>query len=130
MTLDVYRESGIAGINTELHQLGDGQVFVVPVEPGCPSIDSLPAPQVPQTGEITVWAHGSDGSITVNAAGVPGGDIMVVGVQTTAQGTAMAGQLTSPPAPSCVSLPTPPPNDGSGSGSGSGTVTGSGGGPA
>ncbi|MGH3225680.1 MAG: hypothetical protein ACRDPY_44545 [Streptosporangiaceae bacterium] len=98
---------------------------MVPVEPGCPSINSLPAPAVPQTGEITVWARGSDGSITVNAAGVPDGNIMVVGVQTTAHGTSMAGQLTSPPAPSCVSLPAPPAG---GSGSGSGSVTGSGGG--
>lgn len=49
-----------------------------------------------------------DGSITVNAEGVPAGDILVVAAEVTAQGTQMAASLTSPPAPSCVSLPAAP----------------------
>jgi len=128
VTLDVYRESGIAGINTKLHQLGDGQVFVVPVEPGCPR----PAPPAVSTigVEISVGAsRSSDGSVTVDAHGIPAGDILVVGFVTTANGTYGGSIVTSPPAPSCISLPAPP-GGGSGSGSGSGTVTGSGGGPA
>ena len=128
VTLDVYRESGIAGINTKLHQLGDGQVFVVPVEPGCPP----PAPPAVSTigVEITVGAsRSSDGSVTVDAQGIPAGDILVVGFVTTANETYGGSIITSPPAPSCISLPAPP-GGGSGSGSGSGTVTGSGGGPA
>ncbi len=128
VTLDVYRESGIAGINTKLHQLGDGQVFVVPVEPGCPR----PAPPAvsPIGAEISVGAsRSSDGSVTVDAQGIPAGDILVVGFVTTANETYGGSVITSPPAPSCISLAGPP-GGGSGSGSDSGTITGSGGGPA
>ena len=128
VTLDVYRESGIAGINAKLHQLGDGQVFVVPVEPGCPP----PAPPAvsPIGAEISVGAsRSSDGAVTVDAQGIPAGDILVVGFVTTANETYGGSVITSPPAPSCISLPGPP-GGGSGSGSSSGTVTGSGGGPA
>jgi hypothetical protein len=127
VTLDVYRESGFAGINTKLRQLGDGQVFVVPVEPGCPR----PAPPAVSTigVEISVGAsRSSDGSVTVNAQGIPAGDILVVGFVTTGNETYGGSIVTSPPAPSCISLPLPPPGGGSGSGSSSGTVTGSGGG--
>jgi hypothetical protein len=110
VTLAVYRASGIAQANAKLRQLGDN-VVVVPVQPGCPVLGSLPPPAVPPNGPMTVWATGSrDGSITVNAQGVPDGDIMVVGAETTAQGTVMASQLTSPPPPSCVSLPASPSN--------------------
>jgi hypothetical protein len=44
VTLALYQKSGIAGANAKLHQVGAGRVVVVPVEPGCPSISSLPAP--------------------------------------------------------------------------------------
>jgi hypothetical protein len=128
VTLDVYRESGIAAINARLQQLGDSQVFVVPVEPGCPR----PAPPAvsPIGVEISVGAaRSSDGSVTVDAYGIPAGDILVVGFVATANGTYGGSIVSSPPAPSCISLPAPP-GGGSGSGSGSGTVTGSGGGPA
>ncbi len=105
VTLAVYRESGIAQANARLRQLGDN-VVVVPVEPGCPVLGSLPPPAVQPDGPMTVYATGSDdGSVTVNAQGIPDGDIMVVGVQTAVQGTRMASQLTSPPPPNCVSLP-------------------------
>ena len=53
VTLAVYQTSGIAGANARLRQLGDGQVVVVPVESGCPSLGSLPAPAVSRRG------HGS-----------------------------------------------------------------------
>jgi hypothetical protein len=139
VTLDVYTQSGVAGINTKLHQVGDDQVVVVPVGAGCPSIDSLPAPAVAPAGHISVGGSASvkTGSVTVQAHGIPAGDILVVAVQTSTVGNAhfgmTAGRLTSPPAPSCVSLPAsltpPPPGGGSGSTSGT-TVSGSGGGPA
>ena len=126
VTLAVYQASGIAQANAKLRQLGDN-VVVVPVQPGCPSINSLPAPAVSPHGEISVQsAKSANGSITVNAQGVPAGDIIVVGVETSAQGAEMAGRLTSPPAPSCVSLPSPPPGNG---GSGAGTTGRSSGGP-
>jgi hypothetical protein len=108
LTLAVYQASGIAGANARLHQLGD-QVVVVPVGPGCPALGSLPAPAVPPNGEIRVQGSGSNnGPITVNAEGIPAGDILVIGVETSATGTLMGSRLTSPPAPACVSL-TPPP---------------------
>jgi hypothetical protein len=47
VTLALYQKSGIAGANARLHQVGDGRVVVVPVEPGCPSISSLPGPEAP-----------------------------------------------------------------------------------
>ena len=123
VTLDVYQKSGIAGANAKLHQLGDN-VVVVPVEVGCPSIRWLPAPAVlVARGSIsTQTAVSKGGSVTVNAQGIPAGDILVVAVATTTNGRTTtslgAGKLTSPPAPSCVSLPAtaPPPGNGSGSG--------------
>jgi hypothetical protein len=46
VTVAVYQKSGIGGANAKLHQFGE-RVVVVPVEPGCPSISSLPAPVEP-----------------------------------------------------------------------------------
>jgi hypothetical protein len=119
LTLDVYQTSGIAQANAKLHQLGDN-VVIVPVGAGCPSIRSLPAPAVPvPLGGISVQGSRSkDGSITVNAQGIPAGDILVVAVGTSTNGTTTTsfsdGKLTSPPAPSCVSLPFAPPPPGNG----------------
>jgi hypothetical protein len=112
VTLAVTKLSGISGANGALHKLGD-RVVVVPVEPGCPSLGSLRPPNVPLAGhpyvETTV---GIGGSVTVNAKGIPAGDILVVGVETTTTGTTHGsmggGRLTSPPAPSCISLPAQP----------------------
>ena len=113
VTLAVYQKSGIAGANARLRQLGDGQVVVVPVKAGCPSLGSLPAPAVPLRGHIPTQTTSSrDGSVTVKAKGIPAGDILVVGFETTAHGGKVTsvggGKLTSPPAPSCVSLPQAP----------------------
>jgi hypothetical protein len=38
------RRSADPHVNARLHQLGDSQVVVVPVEPGCPGLGSLPKP--------------------------------------------------------------------------------------
>jgi hypothetical protein len=134
VTLAVYQTSGIAAANSRLHQLGD-RVVVVPVKPGCPSIQSLPAPGVPAQ-QISVQASGSsDGSVTVDAHGVPAGDILVLALSTSggqfqfsmresvsqgkgqahgggsgpglggALAMGIASKLTSGPAPSCVSIP-------------------------
>jgi hypothetical protein len=115
ITLAVYRKSGIAGANAKLRQLGDKQVVVVPVEPGCPR---PAAPAVSGKGRLIVTgiAVSPDGSVTVKAQGIPAGDILVIGVQTNGRTSMSGGYLTSPPAPSCVSLPAPPPGSpGSGS---------------
>jgi hypothetical protein len=118
VTLDVYQTSGYAGINAKLHQLGDGQVVVVPVEPGCPR-PAPPAVSVLGTKISVGSTRSRDGSVTVNAQGIPAGDILVVGFVTTGNGSYGGGEITSPPAPSCISLPGPPPgNAGSGSGGG------------
>jgi hypothetical protein len=114
ITLAVYRTSGIAGANARLRQLGDKQVVVVPVEAGCPSPGSLPAPAVSGRGHriATQTEISRNGSVTVNAQGIPAGDILVVGVETTGHSSLGGGALTSPPAPSCISLPAPPPGNG------------------
>jgi hypothetical protein len=115
ITLAVYQTSGIAGANARLRQLGDKQVVVVPVEPGCPR---PPAPAVSGRGHriTTGTAVSRNGTVTVNAQGIPAGDILVVGVETSGHSSLGGGVLTSPPAPSCISLPGPPPGNG-GSGS-------------
>jgi hypothetical protein len=116
-TLAVYQQAGIAQANAKFHQLGE-RVVVVPVRAGCPNISSLPKPAVPgKATRISIsgtTGRSSDGSITVDAHGIPAGDILVLGVQTTAHGSQTGGALTSGPAPSCVSLPQPPTPGGSG----------------
>lgn len=120
VTLAVYQSSGIAGANSKLHDLGD-RVVVVPVQPGCPSIVSLPAPAVRRATNISVELSTSgDGSVTVNAQGIPAGDILVLGLSTidgryqfstqgprsgTGQPVGVASKMTSGPAPNCVSIP-------------------------
>jgi hypothetical protein len=119
ITLAVYQKSGIAGANTRLRQLGARRVVVVPVQPGCPR---PAAPAVSGRGHLitTGISVTRNGGITVKAQGIPAGDILVIGVQTSVQTsgrTSMSGGiLTSPPAPSCISLPAPPAGNG-GSGS-------------
>ncbi len=110
VTLAVYQVSGIAGANARLRQLDEGQVVVVPVKPGCQGLGSLPAPAVPAAAVEVQSSRSKGGAITVNAEGIPAGDILVVAAETTAHGSLMASRLTSPPAPGCVSLPPPPGN--------------------
>jgi hypothetical protein len=101
ITLAVYRKSGIAAANARLRQMGEDQVVVVPVEAGCPS---LAPPAVSGKGQtISAGRSGSGGSVTVTAHGIPAGDILVVGVQTSGTTTTIIGALTSPPAPACIS---------------------------
>lgn len=96
VTLAVYQQSGIAGINAQLHQLGDDRVVVVPVGSDCPSINSLRAPAVPAR-QISVQASSSGkGAVTVDAHGVPAGDILVLGWAATARGQfSMSQSMTS-----------------------------------
>jgi hypothetical protein len=130
VTLAVYQKSGIAQANEKLHRIGDGRVVVVPVQPGCPSIASLPKAPVPPGKVTTGITMTTGGGITVNTHGIPAGDILVVGFQATTKGMAAGSSaLTSGPAPKCVSLPKQPPGrPGSGTGTGgAGTVTTGGG---
>ncbi len=101
ITLAVYQESGIAKANARLRQLGEDQVVVVPVEAGCPSL-----PPLAVSGEgltISTGASNSGGSITVTAQGIPPGDVLVVGVQTSGNATTTIAALASLPAPTCIS---------------------------
>lgn len=149
VTLAVYQQSGIAEANAKLHALGD-RVVVVPVRSGCPSITSLRAPAVPVRHIALQASRSSDGSVTVDAQGIPAGDILVMGFasagqfsmgerMTTVSGPSAktgsgqlpetsfgASRLTSGQAPSCVSLPASP----AGIGPRSATTGGSGAGPA
>ena len=119
VTLAVYQKSGIAAANAKLHQLGDKQVFVVPVEPGCPRPG---VPAVSGRGHLisTGISVSPSGGITVKAQGIPAGDILVIGVQTSGHTSMSGGVLTSPPAPSCISLPAPSSAGNGGSNGGSG----------
>ena len=114
VTLAVHQEDGIAGANAKLHKLGDSQVYVVPVRAGCPSVSSLPAPAASLNHKHLSIQSGRSvgGSVTVNAQGIPAGDILVVAAETTTTGNTRtslgAWKLTTAPAPSCVSLPAPP----------------------
>lgn len=111
VTVAVHQKSGIAGANARLRQLGDGQVVVVPFGTNCPSINPPAA-----SGKHTMISVGSsvskDGSVTVRAKGIPAGDIMVVAVGTSGRTRFGVSTLASPPAPSCVSLPSVPANGG------------------
>jgi hypothetical protein len=119
ISLAVYKEAGIAQANAKLQAIG-AKVVVVPVRAGCPSISTVPKPKVPLRGPIKVQSsQGQDGSITVQAHGVPRGDIIVVATETSGKLRETASTVTSPPAPHCVSLPTPPSGP-SGSGNTSG----------
>jgi hypothetical protein len=103
--------SAIAGANAKLHSLGDN-VVIVPVEPGCEPLSSLP--RVPNLQGHRVSEGGTRnaaGQITVKVTGIPAGDIAVVAIQQTAQGVESATVITTPPAPTCVApLPAPPSN--------------------
>jgi hypothetical protein len=115
ITLAVYEKSGIAAANARLGQLGESQVVVVPIEAGCPAV---PPPVVPTQGDDISMEAGrsASGSVTVNAQGIPAGDILVVGFETNGDSTGGVGVVTSPPAPSCISPPASAPGTG-GSGS-------------
>jgi hypothetical protein len=103
VTVAVYQKSGIAGANARLRQLGDSQVVIVPVQAGCP----VPAPPA-VSGVGKVISDGIDsngGSSNVTAQGIPAGDILIVGIESSANGgSASAAILSSPPAPNCISM--------------------------
>jgi hypothetical protein len=122
-TIALHQMSGITGANAKLHSLGDN-VIIVPVRPGCEPISSLPLP--PGSGHVS--GSGSEnvetGAITVNVTGLPAGDIVVVAASHKRNTYQMATVVTTPPAPSCVSLPATPSGPGPTQSSGSGTTTG------
>jgi len=130
VTLSVASKAGIGPANTQLHVLGD-PVVVVPVGADCPSINSLPKPQLVPGGHIsgstsaTGSRSGGPTSITIDIQGVPAGDTAIVAYSTLPGGQAtFASAVISGPVPSCVSLPAPPAQPGPGSGPTSGSSSG------
>jgi hypothetical protein len=116
ISLAVYQGAGVAQANARLRAIG-AKVIVVPVGAGCPSLGSVRKPAVPVTGRVRVQGSvNRDGSITVNAQGVPRGDVIMVATETSGKLRETASAITSLPVPHCVSLPAPPPGPGGGSG--------------
>lgn len=112
VTVAISRPDGIPGANARLHALGDS-VVVVPVRAGCPVLGSLPQPSPAQPGRLTTGVQSSGGSVTVAARGIPAGDTLVLGAATVpGGGMTLGGQLTTGPAPGCVSLPANPAGSG------------------
>jgi len=82
LTVAVWRTSGIAGANRELRSLSE-RVVVVPEGAGCPSVHSLPAPPVAIKGQALSALDVNKESATVNAHGIPAGDLLVLAVSST-----------------------------------------------
>jgi hypothetical protein len=105
ITLAIYQAPGIAQANARLHQLGT-DVVVVPIQRGCPP---LRRPAVSPIGKMVGVAIGRsrDGSVTVSGH-APAGDIIVVGFEATPHGWGGVAQVSSLPAPACISPPALP----------------------
>lgn len=104
VTVSISDLSGVSGANARLQDLGD-RVVVVPIKAGCPSISSLPSPAVtPGRTSGSVTASKESGTITIDAQGIAQGDLMVLAVQQTDGSIHIAGRLTAPPAPACLSI--------------------------
>jgi hypothetical protein len=116
VTLSVTSKAGVQPLNARLRVLGD-PVVVVPTGPDCPSISSLPHPDLGPGKMVSGKSSDINGSLTIDVQGVPAGDTAIVVLNTTPGGTGMATSIISGPVPSCVSPPAPPP---AGSGSRSG----------
>lgn len=94
VTLAVYQQAGIVQANAKLRSLGD-RVVVVPVGSNCPSINSLPAPAVPAS-QINVQASSSgSGPVTIDAQGIPTGDILVIGFDSSSGQFSMRETVTA-----------------------------------
>jgi hypothetical protein len=122
VSLDVYNQSGIAGVNQALRKMGDGSVVLVADQGICPSINSLPKvpghPKIRVSGVAKEQLNGNylsvtPGSFTVYAHDIPKGDTLAVVVQDvgfmTKEGKigktatlVVATRLTRGPVPSCL----------------------------
>jgi len=114
VSVSVDNSAGVAGANTALHRLRAG-VVVVPVRPGCPSIDSLPkAKPDPSSGIWISTGLNANGHRSISVKGtIPAGDTLILAFSGSPDtGSLAAGGIITGPVPRCVSLPAPP--DGSG----------------
>jgi hypothetical protein len=124
VTVSLTSAAGVKPANIKLRVLGD-RVVVVPVGSGCPSMSSLPRPKFRGPVKVTTSGNESNGTLTVDAHGIPAGETMIIAASTRpGGGMELAGSVISGAAPSCVSLPAPPPGGPSGSGSSGGSSNG------
>lgn len=111
LTVAVWRTSAIPDANRVLRSL-NARVVVVPEGAGCPSIHSLPAPPVDIKGQTLSALDVNKESATVNAHGIPAGDLLVLGVSSTGNNMSVSAAITRAPAPSCVSVSHDQPGNG------------------
>lgn len=109
VSVSVDNASGVAGANAALHRMHT-RVEVVPVRPGCPSIESLPHPRLARHPAVQVSseAHGNGHrSVSVKIkGGIPAGDTMILAFTGSRHSGAVgAGGIITGPVPRCVSLP-------------------------
>lgn len=109
VSVSVDNASGVAGANAALDKM-HARVVVVPVRPGCPSIESLPRPQpaphlaVQVAAEVNRQGHRS---VSVKIKGsIPAGETMILAFSGSPRtGSVGAGVIITGPVPRCVSLP-------------------------
>jgi hypothetical protein len=105
VTVSVTKLAGVAGANARLQAL-DLEVALVPVEPGCPALSSLPKANWPPEARTGETAKTADGTVTVGVRDIPPGDTALVPVRTLSNSVIyFTVHLIKGPAPSCVSLP-------------------------
>jgi len=104
LSVAVHKAAAIDAANARLKALG-ARVVVVPVRPGCVSLQSIGLKD--SQGPVTVTIESNDGALTVDAKGIPAGETMVIGFDDSQSGGLAGSALIRGKAPNCVSLPAP-----------------------
>jgi hypothetical protein len=113
VTVSVERASGVAGANMALRAMR-ARVRVVPVQPGCPPIGSLPRPRPAPHPSVSVRTGANRSghrsvTVTLGNGGIPAGDTMILAFSGKPGGTSLgAGGIITGRVPHCVSLPPAP----------------------
>jgi hypothetical protein len=121
--VSVSEPSGVAGANAALQRL-HVRVRVVPVRPGCPSVFSLPHPQMAHHPGVSVSAGKPRGghravSVKIRAkGGIPAGATMLLAFSTHGGAALGVGGWITGPVPGCVSIPAIPGGQGASSAAG------------
>lgn len=110
VSISISQASAVNDVNYRLKVLGE-RVAVVPVRPGCPNIETLSLVQHDQTilpQAVKPRALTSDGSVIIDARGVPDGDLALIAYDETRNSFGVGFALIKGAAPSCVSVDRPP----------------------
>jgi hypothetical protein len=105
VSVAVHQKSAIDAANARLKQLGD-RVVVVPVRPGCVNLNSIASKDAGHS-ETTIGIGTKDGTLTIDAKGVPAGETMVIGFDDSPGAQLVGSAPVKGKVPDCVSLPTP-----------------------